>query len=178
MRTLTILTLCLFSLILSSCNSTTYHFDHDQTVDLKSYKKFAWIQDYDNYKSKIKYQSLTAKRIKSIVETELTTKGLQKSSFKEADFLINIQNKTERKAQIHSSPHFHGGFHYRHFGGHFADYDIEYYDEHSLFVDFVDPIKKQTVWTAVAKDYKLTQESLEKTLKHILLNFPEKIKEK
>ena len=178
MRTLTILTLCLLSSIVFSCKTTTYHFDQDQAVDLKSYKKFAWLQEYDNRSPSLKYQSLTAKRIKTIVESELAAKGLKKVPFEEADFIINIQNKTERKVQIQSSPSFHGSFRYRHFGGGFHDYDVEYYNEHSLFVDFVDPNKKQTIWAAVANDYEMTRESIEATIKHILMNFPEKVKDK
>lgn len=176
MRTLIILLLCLTSLLLSSCQTPTYHFDQDASVNLKQYKKFAWLRDHDKEVGDVKYQSLTAKRVIHTVETELKNKGMSKVALADADFLINIQNKTERKISVQSSPSFGSSYHYRRFSGHISNYDLDYYNEYTLIVDFIDPDKKQTIWTAVAEDYELSQESLTETLKYILKNFPEKVK--
>lgn len=143
--------------------------DRDPTVDLRSYKTFAFFDRLPTDNSR--YSSILTQRLKLSTRYELEKQGYAYSETN-PDLRVNLLVKVAGKREIRSSPL--GGLGYRRFSG----IETTSHREGSLGIDLVDARRNALVWQGVAEgrlDAKAAKDPgpvIEETVRQIFAAFP------
>jgi len=162
-----VLHLAMVWLCFHACTSIDVRTDFDPSVDFTRFKTFAFGGLTDINKAGILDNSLTRKRIESIVARELTAKGLRQAELDQnPDLSVHywIGVKEKQKVENIGPSGYYGGTHPRHGGGvGYGNVTTYEYKEGTLIVDLVEPARKELVWraTMVANLEDTTGENIE-----------------
>jgi len=130
--------------LLAACTSPNVKTDFDPSVDFNRFRTFAFIGLSQLNRGTALDNSLTRKRIESVVGQELMSKGLQQVSLDQhPDLLVHYWIGTQVKQQIENTG-FYGPRGLYAYGGP----RIYEYKEGTLIVDLIEPTKKDLVWRA------------------------------
>lgn len=174
-----VLHLAMVWLCFHACTSIDVKTDFDPSADFTRFKTFAFGGLMDINKDGILDNSLTRKRIESIVARELTGKGLrQVESDQHPDLSVHywVGVKEKQKVENIGPSGYYGGTHPRHGGGvGYGNVTTYEYKEGTLIVDLVEPARKELVWraTMVANLEDTTRENIELGNKAITRAFKE-----
>jgi len=131
-------------LFLSSCTSVRVLSDYDKDTNFNSYKTYAF---YKTGIDKAQISDLDKKRILRAIETEMTSKGFQKSN--SPDILVSIFTKESTQVDVYNN-YWGGGFGWGwnpyYWGGGFGGNNVSTSTQGSLYVDLIDSKSKQLVW--------------------------------
>ena len=164
----------LILLFITSCSSVRVSSDYDTKADFNSYKTFAF---YKPGIDQAKISDLDKKRIMRAIETELLSKGLQKS--KTPDILISIFTKSRERVSVNSNIGFNYGWGWNPWiwgGG--SNLNINQYTEGTLFIDIIDANKKELLWQGIGSGVLTTrnveqkEERVKEFVNEILLKYP------
>lgn len=146
----------------ASCVSVQVTTDYDTEINFNNYKTFAFYKKgIDN----AKISDLDKKRIMRAIETELTAKGMVKSST--PDVLVSLFTKSREHINVndHFYRGFYGGFYYPwYYGSNFINVSKQI--EGTLFIDIIDAKKKELVWQGIGTGY-LTNRSIKHKVERI-----------
>ena len=164
----------LILLFITSCSSVRVSSDYDTKADFNSYKTFAF---YKPGIDQAKISDLDKKRIMRAIETELLSKGLQKS--KTPNILISIFTKSRERVNVNSNIGFNYGWGWNPWiwgGG--SNLNINQYTEGTLFIDIIDANKKELLWQGIGSGVLTTrnveqkEERVKEFVNEILLKYP------
>jgi hypothetical protein len=131
------------------CSTMRINIDYDQDINFLQYKTYRWIPYMPPVKPpRFIDRTLLEKRIKKTVDASLATKGYEKTTDGEPDFLIAFHIGTQNKVDVT-----HYGYRYGPRGrwwGHHAE--VHRYKEGTLILDIVEAKTKQLVWRGSAVD--------------------------
>ena len=166
-----ILLLPLALLVAACSNPITVNTDFDPAADFASYKSYAWASPKDPNS----IQSLSDKRIKAAVETQLESHGFTKAASQaDADVIMGYHTNLKDKIQVYDSGYGYGyGYGW---GG--RSVDVSSYTQGTLIVDMIDPVKKTIVWEGVASaavdPNKSDEGQLNSAVKQMFWDYPPK----
>jgi hypothetical protein len=153
------------------------NYNFAREANFSAYKTYKWVPI-----SGEQLDELTANQIKSAVDAELATKGLQSVNSEDADLLLGFQaaSRQERSVTAYNSGWGYGGG-WR--GGGITTAQTETILVGSFVLDFYDRANKQLVWRGTATKTIDTnakpdkrQKNIEKGVKKLLKNYPPPIK--
>ena len=174
-----------FLLLAGTAAAQDVRYNYDQTADFTKYKTYKWVEMKTSDKD-----AMIDNQIKSVIEAQLTTKGLTKTDSDNADMYVGYQValSTEKQVNTFSSDFGYGGGwgYYRGYGGMGSGTSTSTTSTlyiGSLQLDFYDVSTKKAVFRAVgtkeidtkAKPEK-RQKNLAKALKKMLKEYPPKPK--
>ena len=181
--------LLLFGLAIGAASvvAQDVRYDYDKDKDFSKYKTYKWVP----IKGADQPDELTASRITSAVDTQLTAKGLTKTDGDKADLYIGYQTAVGTEKQFTSyntgwgyGPGWGGGWYG--YGG--MSTSTTYGSTSTVYIgqldlSMYDPASKQLVWRGVATktlDPKAKPEkkdkNVNKAVQKLLKNFPPKPK--
>lgn len=156
------------------CSEIKVKMDYDSEVDFTRYKTYRWINKSKKQprKKAMAAYTLLDKRVKSAVERELMTKGMQKLVSGKPDLLVNFQVSAKEKVDVTHYGYGYGRRGYWRAGG----VDVHRYKEGTLILDFIDPEIKQLIWrgwaTSVVGDPEKRNEMINKSIEKMLKKYP------
>ena len=165
------------TVLLFSCNTVKVVADYDAKVDFNQYKTFAF---YKPGIDKAEISDLDKKRVLRAIESELLAQGFTKS--KNPDVLVSFFTKSRRKVNVNQNNNFGYGLGWgwnpwmR--SGMNNDIQVSEYTEGTLFVDFIDTVKKELVWQGIGTGALVVQNRekkeirIKKFVKEIISRFP------
>lgn len=166
-----------FVIAFSACSSVNVAVDYDTKVDFTTYKTFAF---YKTGIDKADISDLDKRRILRAIEAELLLLGMTKSD--NPDMLVSIFTKSREKVNVNQNNNFGYGFGWGWNpwmgNGMNNDVNVSQYTEGTLFIDFIDKIKKELVWQGVGTGALKTQNREKKEarikefVKEIVSRFP------
>lgn len=175
------ITLLLFVIVFSSCNSVKVVTDYDTKVDFNKYKTFAF---YKTGIDKAAISDLDKKRILNAIESELLLLGFTKST--NPDMLVSIFTKSREKVNVNQNNNLGYGFGWGWnpwmWNGN-NNINVSQYTEGTLFIDFIDKNKKKLVWQGVGtgalkvQNREKKEERIKEFVKEIVSKFPPEKKE-
>jgi len=130
----------LLFLFLFSCSSIYVLSDHDTSADFKSYKTFAYLKSGID---KTKISDLDKRRILKSIDSELNSKGLNKS--KNPDLLITFSTNAKEKIYINTDHLYSNSFYNPYFFNPMRPYPINY-TEGTLYINLIDAKTKKLIW--------------------------------
>jgi len=137
--------------IATSCVSVRVSSDYDKEANFKEYKTFAF---YKKGIDKSKISDLDKKRILRAIESELTAKGMTKSS--NPDVLVSIFAKSEKRVDVYNNNYWYPSY----YGPYWNNYSK--YTEGTLLIDLIDNKGKTLLWQGVGKGVLSTSKKVEK----------------
>lgn len=148
MRKTTLFSLLICVGLMTGCSSIYgVKFDYNKQTDFSVYKSYDWMP----IPEKSDLNDLVVDRIKNAIDSELSAKGLERTS-KNPDFLIAEHLGKEDKVEVDSWGYGYGPLMvYR--GGFWGPADVStyHYEEGVLILDFADADSKKLFWRGVAK---------------------------
>lgn len=148
-------TLALFILIcyaLSGCTTIDVKTDFDPSADFTRFHSFAFAGLTDLNQGGVLDNSLTRKRLETILGRELTQKGLQQVALDEhPDLLVHYWMGIKDKQRVESTGPTVGAYGWRGgygWGAGYSGVTTYEYREGTLITDLVEPKKKELVWRA------------------------------
>ena len=139
----------LILLFISSCTSVRVMTDYDKEANFNTYKTYAF---YKTGIDKAQISDLDKKRILKAIETEMSSRGFEKS--KQPDLLVSIFTKEREQVNIYNNygygygygwgwyPYYWGAYGYgRGYGN-----NVSTSTQGSLYIDLIDSKKKELVW--------------------------------
>jgi len=166
----------LILLCITSCSSVRVSTDYDTKADFNSYKTFAF---YKPGIDKAKISDLDKKRIMRAIETELLSKGMQKS--KTPDVLVSLFTKSRERVNVNSNIGFGYGYGWGWnpwiWGGG-SNLNINQYTEGTLFIDIIDANKKELLWQGIGsgalstRNVEQKEERVKEFVNEILSKYP------
>ncbi|BCA53101.1 hypothetical protein W02_02410 [Nitrospira sp. KM1] len=173
------------ALSLSACANIDVKTDHDPTVDFAKFQTYAFAGLTEIDKTGVYDNSLMRKRIEAGLSRELEKKGFRRVELADhPDLRVHYWVGIKEKQRIESTGGYYGGMYgWRGgygwgagYGGGVQSYD---YNEGTLIVDLVEPVKNELVWraTMVAPLEDTTDENLElgrKALEKAFEEYPPK----
>lgn len=141
------LLLVCFSLMAGCSSIYGVKYDYNKQTDFSMYKSYDWMPIPD----KADLNGLVVDRIKKAIDSELSAKGLKKTS-QNPDFLIAEHFGKKDKVEVDSWGYGYGPvLMYR--GGFWGVNDVStyHYEEGVLILDFIDAGSKKLFWRGVAK---------------------------
>jgi hypothetical protein len=162
--------LCLFA----ACSNPNVKTDFDPSVDFSRFRTFAFMGLSELNGGDVFDNSLTRKRIESMVGQELTNKGLQQVNLAEhPNLLVHYWLGAQVKQQIEDTGYYGSRRVYGPYGG----LRIYEYKEGTLIVDLIESAKKELVWraTMVSNLKDTSQENMElgrKAIAKAFENYP------
>jgi hypothetical protein len=156
--------------LVSGCAALSVKTDYDRSIDFSQYTTYKWMKTPSDVSGPRSTQSLLDQRVKSAVDRELATKGLQESTG-QADLLITYHAGVRDKVDV--STYRYG---YRGWG---SAVDVQQYSEGTLIIDLIDAEKDQLVWRGwgtgvVDRDPSQMESRVNKAVTEILAKFPPK----
>ena len=128
----------LLFLFLFSCSPIYVLSDHDTSADFKSYKTFAYLKSGID---KVEISDLDKRRILKSIDSELNSKGLNKS--KNPDLLITFSTNAKEKIYINTDNlYWHSNLW---FYGPPRPFPINQ-TEGTLFINLIDAKTKKLIW--------------------------------
>ncbi len=159
-------------------------FDYDESAPFSGYKTYSWTSEgvailpVDPEQPLVDLEALD-KRIRALVEEELTKKGYRKVSEAEPDFRINYLGVGRLKLDVSTWDTGTSGTapygHWRPFANPYNDSRVR--REGTLTLDVVDAKNGKLVWRGISKNtYKGPKDvkKVDKALKKLLKKFPPK----
>ncbi len=161
----------IISALLISCNPLAVKSDFDPGADFTQYKTYYWAKVRNgNLKPKSQRNPFLLKRIKSMIDETLASKGLKVvENKKDADLLLAIYFDNKNKVNVAYVGYGYGPWHY---GGPV----VSEYKEGTMVIDFADNKKRELVWRGTASgiahkdDY--TEDDIKYIVNRILKQFP------
>ena len=132
------------------CTGPDVKTDFDPSADFSKFHTFAFLGLTDiNRGGDILDNSLTRKRIESIVARELTKKGLQQVEVgQHPDLLVHYWLGVREKQEVVDTGGAYGAYGWRGGGAAYGGVRTYNYKEGTLIVDLVEPKKKELMWRA------------------------------
>lgn len=125
--------------ITASCSSVRVVSDYDKQANFTTYNSFAF---YKPGIDKAEISDLDKKRILRAIESELTTKGFQKSE--NPNLLVNIFTKEQKKVDVYNNYGYGWGWNPWYWGGTYNN--VVTSTEGTLFIDLIDAKTNELVW--------------------------------
>ena len=152
-----------------SCSSIYVLSDHDSSINFKSYKTFAYLKSGID---KAQISDLDKRRILKSIDSELSSKGLNKS--KDPDLLISFSTKAKEKIYINTD-NLYWNYNPWFFSSH-RPYPINQ-TEGTLYINLIDAKTKQLIWQGKGRGglneyFKNRDEKISLFVSKILNNFP------
>ena len=173
----------MFLVLAAGCAaSLQVHSDYDRSHDFSKYRTFAWIADDPLIApagERSHVSPLNRRRIVEAVEAELTAKGFQKASDRDAaDFVLAYTVGARDKIDVRSYPApYHGPWYWG--APYFGRYvDARAYTEGVLAIDVFDRETRQPVWHGraakriTAEDVEHAAEQIRTAVRMIFADFP------
>lgn len=139
-------------LAISSCSVSQYSVitDHDQDADLNEYKSYYWSDEFQNENGKdpLFYNSLTKKRLKTAIESEMEGRGYVLDS-SDPDLLVNSRVLVEQKSSQNTYAYSPYAFYYYPFA---PTSSTSQRKQGGVVIEFIDKDRKQLVWQGYAPD--------------------------
>jgi hypothetical protein len=163
------------------CTSIDVKTDFDPTVDFNRFKTFAFTGLTDLNQGGVLNNSLTRKRLETIIAEELTRKGLTQVAIDQSpDVLVHYWMGVKEKQRVQSTGpsmgvyRWQGGYGW---GAGYTGVSTYEYTEGTLITDLIEPARKDLVWraTMVANLRNTTEENIDlgnKALKKAFENYP------
>ncbi len=180
------LVIVLSILLLSACNSMQTSWDFNPVVDFSKYHTYAWVNKRTVNKAEA-FESLSSGRVHSVVDTNLTEKGLKVTSKKSAQLLVNYLTETDKKLDVET---FNTGFGYAPYLG--PDWwwnepqtttSVHEYKERIFILDLIDAKTKKIVWRGTLEEPRKEGQTpeqrwtdIEKEVTELLKDYPPKSK--
>ena len=149
--------------------------DYNRQADFSAYKSYDWMP----IPEKTELNDLVVDRIKKAIDSELSAKGLNRTS-QDPDFLIAEHIGKQDKVEVDSWGYGYGPrLIYR--GGFWGPADVStyHYEEGMLILDFVDAGSKKLFWRGVAKAHvqnvntpEQSEKLINEAVKKILEKYP------
>ena len=117
--------------------------DWDHDADFSKYKAYAWIE------SKSPGSELAAKRIVAAIESQLETRGLQKTQGNDPDLAVVYNVGAKERVSVEGYNYGYGRYRW---GGGTVRYDTTTYTEATMVVDLVDAKTHSLIWRGTASD--------------------------
>jgi hypothetical protein len=174
------LVLFLFSIVLlSSCNAVKVVTDYDSNANFDSFKTFAF---YKPGIDKAAISDLDKKRVLRAIESELLAKGFIKSE--NPDMLVSFFTKSRERVNVNQNNNMGFGWGWGMgwnpwmMNGMNNNVNVSQYTEGTLFVDFIDPKKKELFWQGIGtgalkiEDRDKKEARIKEFVKEIISRFP------
>lgn len=174
MKTIKLLSLLLFTAVITSCSSVKVASDYDDNANFSGYRSFGFFKEGID---KADISDLDKKRIMRAIEDELTKKGFTKSE--RPDLLINIFTQSRKEVDVNQM--YNGwGWGYGWGSGWGWGWNNTYVStstEGTLYIDLIDAGKKELVWQGVGTgvltmDRNEKQQRINEFVTKILAQFP------
>jgi hypothetical protein len=147
---------------LAACSSISVQHDFDPKADFSSFKSYAWTPLPANTAGDPRVDNaLVESRIIAAIDSQLASKGFQKSSSGSADFLVSYAVAVNRRMGAHvidryyayPTPYYAGGRYGYPWMGSIAQPEVRVYeyDEGTLIVDILDARSKGLVFRGAAQ---------------------------
>lgn len=152
------LPMLLLVLTVTSCVSVRVASDYDKEANFNSFKTFAFFKTGID---KAEINDIDKRRILKAIETEMVSKGFQKSS--NPDLLVSIFTKSREKVNVYNNGW--GGFGY---GWGWSPWywqnngNVTRSTEGVLYIDLIDAKKKELVWQGTGTGYLRTTGNVDK----------------
>lgn len=163
-------------LTISSCSISQYSVitDADQDADFNLYKSYYWSDEFqsDQGKDPLFYNSLTKKRLKSAIESEMKGRGYVLDASK-PDLLINSRVLVEEKSNQSTVAYAPYSFYYYPFS---PNTTISQRKQGGVIIELIDKKRRQLVWQGYAPDVletntKNKQEEIRKAVSMIFADY-------
>jgi hypothetical protein len=129
------------------CSGITVNSDYDPATDFTPLRSFAWIESQGPAGAPPgPSQPLFDQRVRNAVDDSLSQRGMKKVDRAAADFLVQYYISVDKKLQVDTNSYGYGYGGYGYGGRGYSNTTVREYDEGTLLLDFVDPIKKELVW--------------------------------
>jgi hypothetical protein len=134
------------------CTNIDVKTDFDPTVDFSRFKTFAFAGFTDLNQSGVLNNTLTRRRLETVISGELVKKGLRQVGIDEnPDVLVHYWMGVKEKQTLESTGPSVGA--YRGYGGYgwgagYSGVTTREYKEGTLITDLIEPTKKDLVWRA------------------------------
>lgn len=181
MRKIYLILLALFTISLVSCSYVSVTSDYDIDADFSKYKTYQWKDGKKvNPDDILQGAAIVRKRIMVAVDKNLEGKGFTKLKDGEPDMFVLIHAGVKEKMNITDWGYGYGGWYGGPYGGYGSrNIDVSYYEEGTVFIDFVDNEKDELVWrgagTGIVKNYSNPEEReivVRDYVTKIMANFP------
>ena len=141
---------------LVGCQAFTVRSDWDRGITFSSFRDYFWIEPLEREKaSPFADNTLLRKRVRAVVEDELTRRGLRRSQSRaDADFLVTYTVLVEERLDVDGLDAFIGGsYHHGHhsLGSFRSTTSVDSFQEATLIIDFLDPKSEALVWRGWGK---------------------------
>ncbi len=137
--------------LLASCSSVRVASDYDRQADFSQYNSYAF---YKTGIDRAEISDLDKKRILRAIETEMASRGFQKSM--DPDILVSIFTKEKQRVDIYNNrfgPGWGWGWGWNAWGpwgpwgwGNFYGNNVSTRTEGTLFIDLIDTKTNELVW--------------------------------
>jgi len=137
-------------IILSSCRSVRVSSDYDERANFENFKTFAFLRSGID---KAEISDLDKRRILRAIESEMLSKGFQKSE--NPDVLISFFTKSKEHVNIYNNSWnygFWGGF-WPGFGIGWNQPNVTTSTQGYLYIDILDASTKELIWQGVGTGY-------------------------
>lgn len=164
----------LLVIMVMSCASSKVNSDFDNSVNFDNYKTF----DFSSQINKLALNDIVKNRILNSITTNLSAKGLNKST--NPDLIVDVDIKTKNKkdysnTNVNVSTSFGKRWRFRTGVGKTYSKEINY-TEGSMVINLIDEKTNQLVWkgsmTDVLNDKSSNQENINAAITKILASFP------
>ena len=136
----------------SGCTTIDVKTDFDPSVDFTRFRSFAFVGLTDLNQGGVLNNSLTRKRLETIIARELSQKGFQQVALDERpDLLVHYWVGIKEKQRVESTGPTVGAYGGRGgygWGAGYSGVTTYEYREGTLITDLVEPGKKELVWRA------------------------------
>ena len=154
------------ALLLVGCATITVISDHDPKINFGAYKTF----DFLPRQGSGFWNPLMVGRVQDAIESELITKGFQRTS-SDPDFQVVFHASSKENINITD-----WGYGYQSGYWRSRDIDVHTYTEGTLIVDLIDAKMKELAWrgtgTGVVGDPEKMKEKVGEAVQKILADFP------
>lgn len=174
MKTIKLLSLLLFTAVVTSCSSVKVAADYDDNANFSGYKSYGFLKEGID---KADISDLDKKRVMRAIEDEFAKKGFTKSE--RPDLLVNIFTKSRKEVNVNQM--YNGwGYGWGYGWGPGWGWNNTYVStstEGTLYIDLIDAGKKELVWQGVgtgvlAMDRNEKQQRINEFVAKILAQFP------
>ena len=189
MTKLNFLTLLVCVVFLNACSTMKISVDYDNEASFANLKTFNWLpgMPLSSGDPKVDSNNLMHERIRSEIETWLTSNDHKKTVREQADFLVSYYVVIEQKTRITVLNDYYGyprGWRY------YDSYDYPYsnrtyvyeYEQGTLIIDIINNKTHELMWRGTAEDevsdLKTPEEKkarIAEVVKNILQKFPPQI---
>lgn len=140
--------------VLGACSAIEVTSDYDPQVNFAGYHDYAWLPGQQPRTGDVRLDnSLLHDRIRNAVDKHLAAKGYKKMESSSPDFIIAYHLALQGRLNLTTmnnygyAPGWRGAY----AGGSGSTTYVHEYDEGSLVIDVIDPVKLHLVWRGTAR---------------------------